>query len=114
MYELVMKKMREGDWGAVARLLREQHGTTRDRLVRQEGGSARPVVSARRRFAERFETVRLTPRRVADAVVEDNGRFKGIEINGAQFTPSQRFLKGLAQRMKVSFSIFELFTPALV
>lgn len=103
MYELVMQKMREGDWGAVARLLREQHGKVHER--------ERTARTPRRSFPERFEAVRLTPRQVADAVIEDNGKFKGIELGGTEYKPSSRFLKGLAQRMKVSFSIFELFTP---
>lgn len=98
-----MQKMRDGDWGAVARLLREQHGMGRERVL--------PSGMPRRGFSERFEPVRLTPRRVADAVVEEKDRFRGISINGTEYKLSNRFLKGLAQRMKVSFSIFELFTP---
>ncbi|MCQ2388599.1 MAG: hypothetical protein MJ138_02685 [Kiritimatiellae bacterium] len=108
MYELVMKKMREGDWGAVTRLLHELHGTGAGRSRERTAGTPR------RGFSERFEAVSLTPRLVADAVVEENGKFKGIELGGTEYKPSARFLKGLAQRMKVSFSIFELFTPVEV
>ena len=43
--------------------------------------------------------------------MEENGRFKALEIEGEQYKPSQRFLKGMAQRMKVPLSVFELFTP---
>lgn len=111
MYELVMKKMREGDWGAVVRLLREERAGATPARPRPTPEPTRAVRPARHAFADRFETVRLTPRRVAESVVEENGRFKGISINGTAFKPSSRFLKGLAQRMKVSFSIFELFTP---
>lgn len=114
MYELIMQKMREGDWGAVTRLLRERHGTTKERLAHPESVATRPAEPLRWRFSDRFEAVRLSPRRVADAVVEENGRFKGIALNGTEYKPSNRFLKGLAQRMKVSFSIFELFTPVEV
>ena len=102
MYELVIQKMREGDWGAVTRLLQEQN--------RRSGEG--PRRSARRPgFADRFEAVRLTPRRIADQIVEEDGRLKGIEVNGEKFKLHQRFLKGMAQRMKVPFSVFELFTP---
>lgn len=96
MYELVMKNMREGNWGEVARLLQEDGKRER---------------SSRAGFSDRFEAVRITPGRVAETVVEENGRLKGIDVNGERFKLSNRFLKGLAQRMKVPFSVFELFTP---
>ena len=75
-----------------------------------------PMKKKRRRsrpmpFRDRFRTLPITPRRVAEAVVEENGSFAGIEVDGVQFKPSIRFLKGLALRMKVSLSVFELFTP---
>ncbi len=62
-------------------------------------------------FRERFETVRTTPQNIADAVVEEDGVFKGLSVDGERYSPSQRFLKGLAQRMKVPLGVFELFTP---
>ncbi len=62
-------------------------------------------------FQERFETIRVTPQSVADSVVDDGGVFKGLSVDGERYSPSQRFLKGLAQRMKVPLGVFELFTP---
>ncbi len=62
-------------------------------------------------FRDRFRTLPITPRRVAESVVEENGGLAGIKVDGVKFTPSCRFLKGLALRMKVSLSVFELFTP---
>ena len=62
-------------------------------------------------FRDRFDTIRLTPRGVSDAVVEEDGVFKGLSVDGERYSPSQRFLKGLAQRMKVPLGVFELFTP---
>ena len=62
-------------------------------------------------FRERFETMRVTPQKIADLVIEENGRFAGLTVEGERYKPSQRLLKGLAQRMKVPLSVFELFTP---
>ena len=62
-------------------------------------------------FQERFETIRVTPQSVADSVIDDDGVFKGLSVDGERYSPSQRFLKGLAQRMKVPLGVFELFTP---
>ena len=107
MNDLILTKMREGDWGEVVRLMREE---------REGSGSipaAEPVPDSGRPmpFRERFETVRVTPQKVADSVVEENGRFKALLVEGEEYKPSQRFLKGMAQRMKVPLSVFELFTP---
>ena len=105
MNDLILSKMREGDWGAVVRLMREEReGEATGASSEAETGQTMP-------FRERFETVRITPRKVADSVVEENGRFKALTIEGEQYKPSQRFLKGMAQRMKVPLSVFELFTP---
>ena len=103
MNDLILSKMREGDWGEVVRLMREAYGTAPE-AVRREGRNDMP-------FRERFDTVRITPQKVADSVIEENGRFAGITFEGEKYKPSRRFLKGLAQRMKVSLSIFELFSP---
>lgn len=103
MNELILSKMRAGDWGAVVRLMREEYGPTPG-TERREERSDMP-------FRERFDTVRVTPQKVADSVVEDNGRFAGLVFEGERYKPSRRFLKGLAQRMKVSLSVFELFSP---
>ena len=75
--------------------------------------NARPVEAnvAPMPFRERFETIRMTPQSIADSVIEENGGFKGLSIEGSQYSPSQRFLKSLALRMKVPLGVFELFTP---
>ena len=103
MNDNILAMMRAGNWGEVIRLMREENG--------QGEAPARPAAKAEMPFRERFETVRVTPRNVADSVVEENGRFKGISFEGESYKPSRRFLKGLAQRMKVSLSVFDLFSP---
>ena len=103
MNELILAKMRAGDWGEVVRLMREEYGPTPGPSGKKER-SDMP-------FRERFDTVRVTPLKVAESVVEENGRFSGVEFDGELYKPSRRFLKGLAQRMKVSLSVFELFSP---
>lgn len=101
MNELILAKMREGDWGAVVRLMREEE------LKRNAQTAARP-----RSFSERFVSIPVTPRQIAEGVVEDErGRFKAIRIEGVEYAPSGRFTKGLAQRMRVPLSVFELFPP---
>ncbi len=60
--------MREGDWGAVVRLMREEReGAAVGEQPKAEPGRPMP-------FKERFETVQITPQKVADSVVEENGR----------------------------------------
>ena len=105
MNDMILAKMREGDWGAVVRLMRaEREGAAEGGQPKAEPGRPMP-------FKERFDTVRITPRKVADSVVEENGRFKALMVEGEQYKPSQRFLKGMAQRMKGPLSVFDLFTP---
>ena len=105
MNDIILSKMREGDWGAVVRLMREEReGAAAGVPPRAEAGRKMP-------FRERFETVRTTPRQVAGSVVEDRGRFKALTVEGEEYKPSRRFLKSLAQRMKVPLGVFELFTP---
>ena len=107
MNDLILTKMREGDWGEVVRLMREEReGPASTPAAEPRPDSGRPMP-----FRERFGTVRITPQKVADSVVEENGRFKALTIDGEQYKPSQRFLKGMAQRMRVPLSVFELFTP---
>ena len=97
MNDLILAKMREGDWGEVVRLMRAEYGGSPDPAPATPKGEPKEMP-----FRERFETVRVTPRTVADSVVEENGRFSGITFEGERYKPSRRFLKGLAQRMKVS------------
>ena len=107
MNDLILTKMREGDWGEVVRLMREEReGPAAMPVVEPMPDSGRPMP-----FHERFETMRITTQQIADSVVEENGRFKALSIEDEQYRPSQRFLKGLAQRMKVPLGVFELFTP---
>ena len=103
MNDMILTKMREGDWEAVVRLMREEYGPMQGAEQKEESKSMP--------FRERFDTVRVTPQKVAESVVEENGRFSGITFEGERYKPSRRFLKGLAQRMKVSLSVFELFSP---
>ena len=84
MNDLILSKMREGDWGEVVMLMREAYGTAPE-AVRREGRNDMP-------FRERFDTVRITPQKVADSVIEENGRFAGITFEGEKYKPSRRFL----------------------
>ena len=103
MNDLILSKMRTGEWGEVVRLMREEYGPALEAERREERRDMP--------FRERFETVRVTPQKIADSVVEDGGRFSGLMFEGERYKPSRRFLKGLSQRMKVSLSVFELFSP---
>ena len=68
--------MREGDWGEVVRLMREEReGPASMPVAEPMPDSGRPMP-----FHERFDTVRITPQKVADSVVEENGRFKALSI----------------------------------
>ena len=104
MNDLILSKMRTGEWGEVVRLMREEYGPALEAERREERRDMP--------FRERFETVRVTPQKIADSVVEDGGRFSGLMFEGERYKPSRRFLKGLSQRMKVSLSVFELFSEA--
>lgn len=107
MNDLILTKMREGDWGAVVRLMREEReGMPSTAQAGESVYRSQPMP-----FRERFETMRVTPQKIADSVIEENGRFAGLTVEGERYKPSQRLLKGLAQRMKVPLSVFELFTP---
>ena len=112
MNDLILSKMREGDWGAVVQLMREEHEAHAEWPFSE---SQSRTASAPMPFRDRFASFHITPRRVADAVVEDErGCFKGLQVEGETYAPTRRFLKGLAQRMKVPLGVFELFTPVEV
>ena len=84
MNDMILAKMREGDWGAVVRLMREEReGAAECGQPKAEPGRPMP-------FKERFDTVRLTPQKVADSVVEENGRFKALMVEGEEYKPSRR------------------------
>ena len=101
MNDLILSKMREGDWGAVVKLMRE------DELKNNPQAAETP-----RSFSERFVSTKITPRKLAEGVVEDDhGRFKAINIEGVEYAPTARFSKGLAQRMRVPLTVFDLFSP---
>ena len=105
MNDLILSKLREGDWNAFLRLIREEFP--------DPPGAPRPETAkaATLPFNERFEAVRITPRQVSDAAVETDGRFAGIQVEGECYASSPRFLKGLAQRMRVPLGVFDLFSP---
>ena len=79
MNDLILTKMREGDWGAVLELMRENREGENVGSVRQKTEQNRPMP-----FHERFETVRITPQKVADSVVENNGRFSALRVDGEE------------------------------
>lgn len=62
-------------------------------------------------FDQRFESVPITPQQILYAVEEERGILKGLKLNDYHYKATPRFLKGLAQRMRVPLGIFELFTP---
>lgn len=108
MNDLTMVDGREGYRGQTSLVPRGRSGN--GDIVRY-GMRGRGRTRAPMAFKDRFETVRTTPRDVCAAVNEENGRFKGLKISGVNYKPTRRFLKGLAQRMKVPVGVFELFTP---
>ena len=103
MNDLIVARSQSGDWNAILPF-NDNHGE--DVFPEPIEETAVPMP-----FRERFETIQMTPQNVADAVIEDDGDFRGLSIDGEQYSPSQRFLKGLALRMKVPLGVFELFTP---
>ena len=63
-------------------------------------------------FDERFVSRPITPRLIADAVVEEDGAFRTLSLEGIEYKPTPRFMKGLALRMRVPVRVFDLFSPA--
>lgn len=106
MDDLILLKMREGDWGAVVKLMQEERLRSGGNVTNEHRERERS-----RNFSVRFVSSRTTPRRIANGVVEDNGKFRGIVIGGREYKPTTRFTKGLAQRMKVPLAVFDLFSP---
>lgn len=106
MNDLILTKMREGDWGAVVRMLQEERERKETVPASPSGASNGPLP-----FKDRFEYIHVTPQTIFEAVEEDNGKFKALQLEGERYVPSQRFLKGLATRMKVPLGVFELFSP---
>lgn len=98
--------MREGDWGEVVRMLREER--ERREVV---SASVNSAPTGPLPFKDRFEYIHVTPQTIFEAVEEDNGKFKALQLEGERYVPTQRFLKGLATRMKVPLGVFELFSP---
>ena len=75
MNELILSKMREGDWGAVVRLMREEREGEATGVPREaEPGEPMP-------FKERFETVRVTPQTVADSARRWRSRTTAANIS---------------------------------
>lgn len=68
MNDLILTKMREGDWGAVVRLMREEReGVPSTAHAGESVYRSQPMP-----FRERFETMRVTPQKIADSVIEEN------------------------------------------
>lgn len=77
MNDLILTKMREGDWGAVVRLMREEReGVPSTARTGESVYRSQPMP-----FRERFETMRVTPQKIADSVIEENGRFAGLTVD---------------------------------
>ena len=62
-------------------------------------------------FTNRFEPVSVSPRELVDRLDADSKSLKGIVVDGESYAVSSRFLKSLATRMKVPYTVFNLFTP---
>ena len=65
MNDLILSKMREGDWGEVVRLMRAEYGSSPDPAPTAPKDAPQEMP-----FRERFETIQVTPQNVADAVIE--------------------------------------------
>ena len=62
-------------------------------------------------LTDRFEPIAVSPRELVNQLDADTASLRGIIVDGERYSVSQRFLKGLASRMKVPYTIFNLFTP---
>ena len=62
-------------------------------------------------FTDRFEPISISPRELVNQLDADSNSLQGIIVDGERYSVSPRFLKGLAARMKVPYTIFNLFTP---
>ncbi|MBQ7179404.1 MAG: hypothetical protein IJS08_18450, partial [Victivallales bacterium] len=80
-------------------------------LQRGEPGSDFSISQNDIDMQSRFEVMNITPNDLVERLDADNGSLQGIIVDGERYRLSQRFLKGLATRMKVPYTIFNLFTP---
>ena len=64
--------------------------------------------------AHRFEALDLSPGDLAERAVAEGPELKAIRLDGVDYEVTGRFIKGLAQRLHVSQSIFQLFEPGEV
>lgn len=62
-------------------------------------------------FTDRFEPIPISPRELVNRLDADSNTLQGIIVDGERYSISTRFLKGLASRMKVPYTVFNLFTP---
>lgn len=62
-------------------------------------------------FTDRFEPIAVSPRELVEQLDADVNSLRGIIVDGERYFVSSRFLKGLASRMKVPCTIFNLFSP---
>lgn len=64
--------------------------------------------------AHRFEALDLSPSDLATRAVAEGPELRALRFDGEDYAVTPRFLKGLAQRMRVPLATFELFTPGEV
>lgn len=69
------------------------------------------ITSGNDEFTDRFEPLAISPRELVNQLDADANSLQGIIIDGERYAVSPRFLKGLAARMKIPYTIFNLFTP---
>ncbi len=83
--------------------------------MRELGGTEAPsgftLAQDSSNYGERFETFGITPHDLVEKLDADHGALRGIIIDGERYRLTPRFLKGMAARMKVPFTIFNLFSP---
>ena len=81
------------------------------RPMHEDNHAAVIVGSKNDEFTDRFEPISISPRELANQVEADTKSLKGIVVDGERYSVSSRFLKSLATRMKVPYTVFNLFTP---
>lgn len=79
--------------------------------MHEDNHAAVIVGSKNDEFTDRFEPISISPRELANQVEADTKSLKGIVVDGERYSVSSRFLKSLATRMKVPYTVFNLFTP---
>lgn len=62
-------------------------------------------------YGSRFETIDLTAKDLAHSMNCTDNALLGFAVDGENYKPSGRFVRGLASRLKVPTSVFGLFSP---